>query len=97
VKRNRSHKKYFEQEKEREDKREPNNMAPPAAIEVEAVTDTTGVTLPDPLSAPIHSNEILGRRKKSGQQWGIAAPSDSKSFRFRSYEGMPKAKRWDRM
>ncbi|KAF1959218.1 PLP-dependent transferase [Byssothecium circinans] len=71
-------------------------MAPPAAIEVEAVTDTTAVTLPNPLSAPIHSNEILGRRKKVDKKhWGIAAPSDSKNFRLENYEGKPKAKQWD--
>lgn len=72
-------------------------MSPPAAIEVEAVTDTTGVTLPDPLTAPIKSNEIYGRRRKADKrQWGVAAPSDTKDFRLRSYEGKPKAKRWDR-
>lgn len=73
-------------------------MAPPGAIDVEAVTDTTGVTLPNPLSAPIpKNNEIFGRRRKTDKsQWGVAAPADSASFRQRSYEGFPKAKRWDR-
>ncbi|KAF2682786.1 PLP-dependent transferase [Lentithecium fluviatile CBS 122367] len=71
-------------------------MAPPSAIEVEAVTDTSGVTIPDPLSAPIRSNEILGRRKKTDKrQWGVAAPSDTSHFRLKSYEGKPKARRWD--
>jgi aromatic amino acid aminotransferase I len=73
-------------------------MAPPAAIEVEAITDTAGIAIPDPLSMPIKSNEILGRRKKTNRgQWGTAAPSDTSNFRLKSYEGKPKAKRWDRM
>lgn len=72
-------------------------MAPPAAIEVEAVTDTTGVTLPNPLSAPVKSNEINGRRRKTDKsQWGVAAPSDTANFRHKSYDHKPKAKRWDR-
>jgi aromatic amino acid aminotransferase I len=73
-------------------------MAPPGAIDVEAVTDTTGVTLPNPLAAPIpKNNEIFGRRRKTDKaQWGVAAPADSASFRQRSYEGLPKARRWDR-
>lgn len=76
-------------------------MAPPSAIdpppEVTAISDTAGVTLPDFLAAPIKSNEIgLRRRKARAGQWGIAAPSDTRDFRFRKYEGKPKAKRWDR-
>jgi aromatic amino acid aminotransferase I len=72
-------------------------MAPPSAIEVEAVTDTSGVTIPNPLMAPIKSNDILGRRTKADKrQWGVAAPSDTSKFRLGNYEGKPKAKRWDR-
>jgi aromatic amino acid aminotransferase I len=72
-------------------------MVPPAAIEVSAETDTTGVTIPDPLTAPIMSNDILGRRKKTNKsQWGVAAASDTASFRQKSYSNKPKAKRWDR-
>ncbi|KAF2869451.1 pyridoxal phosphate-dependent transferase [Massariosphaeria phaeospora] len=68
----------------------------PSAIDVEAVTDTSGVTLPDPLSAPIKSNDILGRRRKTEKgQWGIAAPSNTVNFRQKSYEHKPKARRWD--
>ncbi|KAH7124002.1 aromatic amino acid aminotransferase 1 [Dendryphion nanum] len=71
-------------------------MAPPSAIEVEAVTDTSGVTLPNPLSVPVKTNEILGRRKKTDKsQWGVAAPCASVNFRHRSYDHKPKAKRWD--
>ncbi|KAF2186864.1 PLP-dependent transferase [Zopfia rhizophila CBS 207.26] len=71
-------------------------MAPPSAIAVEAVTDTSGVTLPDPLSASVKSNEIYGRRRKTDKsQWGVAAPSDSVNFRYHSHDHKPKAKRWD--
>lgn len=78
-----------------------SEMAPPSAIdpapEVTAVTDTTAVTLPNFLAAPIQSNEIGKRRRKAREgQWGIAAPSDTRDFRFRNYEGKPMAKRWDR-
>jgi aromatic amino acid aminotransferase I len=72
-------------------------MAPPAAIEVTGVTDTTGVTLPDPLQADIKSNDVYGRRKKAEKaQWGVAAPADSRSFRHGKYGHKPNAKRWDR-
>lgn len=73
-------------------------MAPPSAIEVSGETDTTGITIPNPLTAPVASNEIHGRRKKTKHsQWGVAAPADTANFRLRSYEGKPKAKRWNRM
>lgn len=72
-------------------------MAPPAATEVEAVTDTTGVTLPDPLAVGVKSNEINGRRKKTVKsQWGVAAPADSVNFRHGDHGHKPNAKRWDR-
>ncbi|KAI4701498.1 hypothetical protein J4E81_003238 [Alternaria sp. BMP 2799] len=70
-------------------------MSPPSAVEVSAVSDTSGVTIPNPLSAPVLSNEILGRRKKTtAAQWGVAAPSDTANFRFKSHDHKPKAKRW---
>jgi len=70
---------------------------PPSAIQVTAVTDTSGVTLPDPLSAPVESNEIHGRRRKTNKsQWVVAAPSDTSNFRMKSYHDKPMAKRWDR-
>lgn len=66
-------------------------------MEVTAETDTTGITLPNPLTAQIASNDIFGRRKKaSSSQWGTAAASDTANFRIKSYENKPKAKRWDR-
>ncbi|KAF2281306.1 PLP-dependent transferase [Westerdykella ornata] len=72
-------------------------MAPPAAIEVNAVTDTTAITLPDPLKAPIpKSNDIYGRRRKADKsQWGTAAPADSANFRQGNYDDKPMARRWD--
>jgi aromatic amino acid aminotransferase I / 2-aminoadipate transaminase len=60
------------------------------------VTDTTGVTIPDPTKLPLRSNEIYSRRKQAGKgQWGTAAPSHSNSFRTGSQDGKPFAKRWD--
>ncbi|ORY08212.1 pyridoxal phosphate-dependent transferase [Clohesyomyces aquaticus] len=71
-------------------------MSPPGAIEVEAVTDTSGVTIPDPLSVPFKSNEIYGRRRKTDKsQWGVAAPANSVNFRSQSHDHKPMAKRWD--
>lgn len=73
-------------------------MAPPGAIEVEAITDTQGVTLPNPLTAPVKENDIYGRRRKTEKSaWGIAAPTDSDKYRQQNYDDKPMAKRWDRM
>lgn len=70
-------------------------MSPPSAVEVSAVSDTSGVTIPNPLSAPVQSNEIHGRRKKTtAAQWGVAAPSDTANFRLKSHDHKPKAKQW---
>lgn len=72
-------------------------MSPPSAIEVQAVTDTTGVTLPNPLTAPPKINDMYGRRKAQlNSQWGVAAASTSESFRLRDHSHKPMAKRWDR-
>ncbi|KAH8732841.1 pyridoxal phosphate-dependent transferase [Phaeosphaeriaceae sp. PMI808] len=71
-------------------------MAPPSAVEVSAESDTTGFTIPTPLTLPIASNDILGRRKKANKsQWGIAAASDTANFRLKMYDNKPKAKRWN--
>jgi hypothetical protein len=73
-------------------------MAPPAAIEVTPVSDTTGVILPNPLTAPVQSNDVYGRRKKTDRaQWGTAAPANTKNFRLRSHDHKPKSKSWQRM
>jgi aromatic amino acid aminotransferase I len=74
-----------------------HNMAPPSAIEVTAESDISGITIPNPLAAPIASNEILGRREKAARtQWALAAGCDTANFRQKSYAHKPKAKRWDR-
>ncbi|KAF2132724.1 aromatic amino acid aminotransferase 1 [Dothidotthia symphoricarpi CBS 119687] len=71
-------------------------MAPPSAIEVSAVSDTSGVTIPNPLTASVESNEIHGRRIKVNKgQWGVAAPSNTANFRLKSHDHKPKARRWD--
>lgn len=72
-------------------------MAPPSAVDVTAVTDTQGVTTPNPFSLALRSNQIHGRRKKAdNSQWGIAAPARSSQFTHLSLKSKPKAKRWDR-
>jgi len=73
-------------------------MAPPGPIEVEAVSDTTGVTFPDPFSISVKANEVSGRRKKADtSQWGVAAPCTTAQFKSScSLKSKPKAKRWDR-
>ena len=72
-------------------------MSPPAAIEVEAVTDTTAVTVPDPFAAPLKANELSGRRRKTEKsQWGVAAPCNSANFQLQKHGHKPMAKRWDR-
>lgn len=69
----------------------------PHNVEVEAITDTTGVPLPDPLTAAIPINDIRGRRKKAEKTtWGVAAPASSERFKSYSHTHKPKAKRWDR-
>ena len=70
---------------------------PPAAIEVEAVTDTTAVTIPDPFTAPLKTNELYGRRRKTEKsQWGVAAPVNTANFQHQKHDLKPMAKRWDR-
>lgn len=64
--------------------------------EVEAVTDTSGVTVPNPFLQPLKVNEIHGRRKRAEKsQWGVAAHASSASFKSISEKGKPKARRWD--
>ena len=70
---------------------------PPAAIEVEAATDTTAVTIPDPFTAPLKPNELYGRRRKTEKsQWGVAAPVNTANFQLQKHDHKPVAKRWDR-
>lgn len=70
---------------------------PPAALEVEAIDDTHGVTIPDPLKAPLRINDVCGRRKKAEKSaWGTAAPSNVERYKSSTLASKPKAKRWDR-
>lgn len=70
---------------------------PPAAIEVKAVTDTTAVTIPNPFTAPLKTNELYGRRRKTEKsQWSVAAPANSANFQLQKHDHKPMAKRWDR-
>lgn len=69
-------------------------MAPPAMdFDVRAVTDTTGITIPNPLS--IHG--IPKRRTAAGKMnAGVAAMADVESFKGSMQHGhKPLAKRWD--
>lgn len=71
---------------------------PPSAIDnTEAVTDTSAVTIPDPLQVPLKINDIHGRRRKAEKaQWGVAAPASSERFKGDTRADKPRAKRWDR-
>jgi hypothetical protein len=53
-------------------------MAPPIAIDVEGVSDTQGIVIPDPLTV----NGITSRREKSGKLVaGVAAGANSDLFK----------------
>ncbi|KAI9698444.1 MAG: Aromatic/aminoadipate aminotransferase 1 [Candelina mexicana] len=68
-------------------------MAPPSAIEVEAISDTTAIVFPDPLTV----NGVSSRRAKAGMlNGGVAASTNSDLFKSPSNRTKPKAKRWDR-
>ena len=71
---------------------------PPMAIGPEAITDTTSVTLPNPLAAPMEINEIHNRRRKAEKNaWGVAAMSPVEKWKSHSsLTNKPMAKRWDR-
>lgn len=74
----------------------PDNMAIDPNLEVEAITDTSGVTVTDPLLRPVRVNEVRGRRKRAEKsQWGVAAHASSESFKSIPGKGKPKAHRWD--
>lgn len=68
-------------------------MSPaPVDIEVKAVTDTTTIVDPDPLSI----RGFAAWRKKGAVPLGVAAASSSDMFKSPSCFNNPKAKRWDR-
>ena len=78
-------------------------MAPPAMdIDVEGVTDTTSILIPNPVlaSGPTHAvfsvDDIAPHRAKSAPMPpGVAAFSSSDMFKSPSCFKKPKAKRWD--
>ncbi|KAI9758788.1 MAG: oligosaccharyltransferase complex subunit epsilon [Chaenotheca gracillima] len=66
-------------------------MSPPTAIEVEGASDTTGIAMPNPLTA----NGVSSRRAKVGKLTaGVAAWTNSDNFKSPAH-GKPKARRWD--
>ncbi|TVY43480.1 Aromatic amino acid aminotransferase [Lachnellula occidentalis] len=66
-------------------------MAPPTAIDIEGVTDTQAIVLPDPLTI----NGVSARRTKAGKLVaGTAAFTSSDQFKSET-SGKPNAKRWD--
>ena len=69
------------------------NMSPPSAIEVTAVTDMQGTTIPPPVSA----NELFAaRRSKAGRMVaGTAAVVDVLAYKGSGHGHKPLAKRWD--
>ncbi|KAF2675222.1 PLP-dependent transferase [Microthyrium microscopicum] len=74
-------------------------MAPPAAIEVEAMTDTQSISQSTPTTFP-HKTESFYRRRaptdnEPKSQWGTAAPATSAQFKHSSTKGKPLARRWD--
>ena len=53
-------------------------MAPPSAIDIEAVTDTQAIVIPDPLTV----NGVSARRAKAGKLIaGVAAYTSSDHFK----------------
>lgn len=71
-------------------------MAPPSAIDIDvrAVDDTTGVTVPDPLTL----EGVATRRAATGKLVaGVAAVANVDQFKGeKQHLHKPKAKRWDR-
>lgn len=81
-------------------------MAPPIALDVavEGVTDTSGITVPDPMSANGHAHpiftidDVLPHRQKSAKMpAGVAAFGSSDMFKSKGCFNKPKAKRWDHL
>ncbi|KAI9720010.1 MAG: hypothetical protein M1812_003136 [Candelaria pacifica] len=67
-------------------------MVPPSAIDVEAISDTTSIVFPDPLTV----NGVSSRRAKAGMlNGGVAASTNSDLFKSPTNRTKPKAKRWD--
>lgn len=69
-------------------------MSPPGAVTVQAADDTTGITLPDPLTV----NDVEELRTRAGKlKAGTAARADIELFKGKGrHAHKPLAKRWDR-
>lgn len=65
----------------------------PHSIEIEAVTDTEAILIPDPVLAT--TDTVLARRAKAGKLIAGTAASTSSDFFKSPSSGKPKAKRWD--
>lgn len=79
-------------------------MSPPIAldVEVEGLTDTSGITVPDPMSMkrdihPIFTiDHVLPHREKSAKMpAGVAPFGSSDMFKSKGCFSKPRAKRWD--
>ena len=79
-------------------------MSPPIALDVtvEGVTDTSGVTIPDPIlmngdSNPVFTiDDVLPHRQKSAKMpAGVAPFGSSDMFKSKACFKKPKSKRWD--
>jgi aromatic amino acid aminotransferase I len=71
-------------------------MAPPSAIDVDvqAIDDTTAITIPNPLTL----DDVSARREATGKLIaGVAAVANVEQFKGEKHHlHKPKAKRWDR-
>jgi aromatic amino acid aminotransferase I len=71
-------------------------MAPPSAIDVDvqAIDDTTAITVPNPLTL----DDVSARREATGKLIaGVAAVANVEQFKGEKHHlHKPKAKRWDR-
>ena len=68
-------------------------MAPPIAVSVEADSDTSAVTIPNPLTL----ESVAKRRAAQGKLLaGVAATADTAAFKGFAHDHKPRAKRWDR-
>ena len=81
-------------------------MAPHAShdFEVEAVTDTQGVVIPDPVfingsARPVFTvDDVLPHRQKSAPMpRGVAAFASADMFKSKAALKKPKSKRWDHL
>jgi aromatic amino acid aminotransferase I len=69
-------------------------MAPPSAVDVQAIDDTTAVTIPNHLTL----QDVSKRREANGRLVaGVAAVANVEQFKGeKQHLHKPRAKRWDR-